>query len=369
MLDIIHETHQGIIKCKQRAREAPYWLEMSAQIEEKVQDCSICHDYSTAQQKEPLMPSEVPEFLWSHAASDIFEFERDSYLVLVDYYSKYVEVSKLGELSSLETIKVLKEHFARHGIPSKLITDCGSQYASKEFGSFAESYNFEHVLVSPKYSKANGEAEAAVKTVKSLWRKNKDKNKALLDYRATPILDIDLSPSQLCTGHRLRTTLPTAKSLLKPEAHNSQEIKRRMKEAKDEQKYYHDQRSAKDLPLLKPGDHVRIKPNPGFKEWKAATVLEQHTSPRSYTVDTGERRLLRNRVNLRKDSAKSYMGYCARHPSVIPDPAPAPNTETASQVPATTPKWEQPPQNSKGERSPMHSQKDPTPDPPSSAGT
>ena len=143
--------------------------------------------------------------------------------------------------------------------------------------------------------------------------------------------------------------LPTAKSLLKPEAHNSQDIKRRMKETKDMQKYYHDQRSAKDLPPLKPGDRVRIKPNPGFKEWKAATVVEQHTSPRSYTVDTGERRLRRNRVKLlRKDSAKSYMGYRARHPSVIPDPAPAPNTETASQVPATTPKWEQPPQSSKG---------------------
>ena len=136
-------------------------------------------------EKEPLMPSEVPEVPWSCVTSDIFEFERDSYLVPVDYYSKYIEVSKLGELSSLETIKVLKEHFGRHGVSSKLITDCGSQYANKKFGSFAESYNSEHVLVSPKHSKANGEVEAAVKTVKSLWRKNKDKNKALLDYRAT----------------------------------------------------------------------------------------------------------------------------------------------------------------------------------------
>ena len=181
-----------------------------------------------------------------------------------------------------------------------------------------------------------------MRTVKSLWRKNKDKNKALLDFRATPIPDIGLSPSQLCMGRRLRATLPTAKRLLKPEANNSQEIKRRMKEAKDKQKYYHDQRSAKDLPPLKPGDHVRIKPNPGSKEWKAATVVEQHTSPRSYTVDTGDRRLPRNSVNLRKDSAKYYMGYRARHPSVIPDPAPAPNTETTSQVPATPPKWERP---------------------------
>ena len=207
--------------------------------------------------------------------------------MLVDYYSKCIEVSKLGELSSLENIKVLKERFARHDVSS----NCGSHYASKEFGRFAESYNFEHVLVSPKYSKANGEAKAALKTVKSLWRKNKDKHKALLDYRPTPIPDIGLSPSQLCMGRRLRTTLPTAKSLLKSEAHNSQAIKRRMREAKDKQEHYHDQRSAKDLPPLKPDDHVRIKPNQGSKEWKAATVVEQHTSPRSYRVDNRERRI------------------------------------------------------------------------------
>ena len=73
--------------------------------------------------------------------SDIFTFEGGSYLVLVDYYSKYTEVSKLGDMMSIETIRALKEHFGRQGIPCKLITDCGSQYTSKEFEKFAKSYN------------------------------------------------------------------------------------------------------------------------------------------------------------------------------------------------------------------------------------
>ena len=33
MLPVIHGTHLGIVKCKQRAREALYWPGMSAQIE------------------------------------------------------------------------------------------------------------------------------------------------------------------------------------------------------------------------------------------------------------------------------------------------------------------------------------------------
>ena len=100
---------------------------MSAQIEDKVKNCTMCRDYTPARQKEPLMPSPVPDLPWEMATSDIFAFEGEHHLLLVDYYSKFIEVTKLKDLTSQETIGVLKEHFSCHGIPAKLITDCGSQ--------------------------------------------------------------------------------------------------------------------------------------------------------------------------------------------------------------------------------------------------
>ena len=236
MLEIIHGTHLGIVKCKQGAREVLYWPGMSAQVEDKDKYCTTCHDYAPAQQKEPLIPNPVPGLPWERVASEIFAFEGESYLLLVDYYSKFIEVTKLKDLTSLETIEVLKEHFSRHGISAKLVTVCASQYTSKEFETFAKSYTFEHALVSPKHPKANGEAEAAVKTVKSLWKKNRDERKALLQYRTSPLPGIDLSPSQLSMGRKLRTTLPIARGLLEPETHSTQKIKARMKHDKEKQK-------------------------------------------------------------------------------------------------------------------------------------
>ena len=53
--------------------------------------------------------------------------------VIFYYYSKYTEVTKLKELTSQKTIEALKEHFSRHGIAGKLVTDCGVKNASKEF--------------------------------------------------------------------------------------------------------------------------------------------------------------------------------------------------------------------------------------------
>ena len=100
-----HGTHLGIVKCKQRAKEALYWPAVGAQIEEKVKDCTICHDYASAQQKEPSIPSPIADLPWAMGASNIFIFESEQFLVLVDYYVKYIEVTKLKDLTSQETIQ------------------------------------------------------------------------------------------------------------------------------------------------------------------------------------------------------------------------------------------------------------------------
>lgn len=42
MVDIVHESHLGIVKCKSRARECMYWPGMAVQIEDKVSKCHIC---------------------------------------------------------------------------------------------------------------------------------------------------------------------------------------------------------------------------------------------------------------------------------------------------------------------------------------
>ena len=60
---------------------------------------------------------------------------------------------------------------------------------------------------------------------------------------------------------------------MEPEVHSTKKIKARIKHGKDKQKYYHDRQGTKELPPLTPGDQVRVKPEPGLKEWRAATVV------------------------------------------------------------------------------------------------
>jgi len=50
----------------------------------------------------------------------MFTLQRKEYVVLVDYYSDFVEVQEVADTTSPTIIQFLKEQFSRHGIPDVL---------------------------------------------------------------------------------------------------------------------------------------------------------------------------------------------------------------------------------------------------------
>ena len=127
MLALINGSHQGIVKCKRRARDILFWSGMSSQIEDKVSKCSVCSQFQKAQAREPMIIQDPPDRPWSRIGSDQFEFIGIHYLLSVDFNSKWIEVAKLDDLTSNNVICHLKSQFARYGIPDELIGDNGPQ--------------------------------------------------------------------------------------------------------------------------------------------------------------------------------------------------------------------------------------------------
>ena len=105
-----------------------------------------------------------------------------------------------------EVVKMLKVHFARHGIPDYVMSDNGPPFQSGTFEDFATEYGFERVTSSPGYAQSNGKVENAVKTAKQLMKKaSESKNDlylALLDWRNTPTETLNSSPAQRLFGRR-----------------------------------------------------------------------------------------------------------------------------------------------------------------------
>ena len=123
---------------------------MLQKIAEMVRSCELCRKLAWVP-LEPLMRSEFPSRLSERVGSDLFYFKDCWYLLLVDYYSCYIEVAMLKELYSLVTIDHTKSIFARHGIPELLVSENGPQYSSIEFQRFVTGYGFKHITSLPKH--------------------------------------------------------------------------------------------------------------------------------------------------------------------------------------------------------------------------
>ncbi|PFX28599.1 Retrovirus-related Pol polyprotein [Stylophora pistillata] len=96
-------------------------------------------------------------------STDLFELDHKSYIMTVDYFLSFLEVHRLYDLKATTVIKKPKAHMARYGIPDEVISDCGSQYTSREFKAFTREYGFKRVTTSPYHYQSNSKAESAVK--------------------------------------------------------------------------------------------------------------------------------------------------------------------------------------------------------------
>ena len=110
ILSRIHEGHMGINKCKERAQTTVWWpgighaniciLRPPESIERKVTECVFCPENKHSQHKEPLMTTPLPARPWQRIGADLCEQAVQKYLVVVDYYSRYIEIAHLTNMTS-----------------------------------------------------------------------------------------------------------------------------------------------------------------------------------------------------------------------------------------------------------------------------
>ena len=108
MLDRIHTGHQGITKCRERARISLWWPGLSKQLEELVKSCSECCKVQN-QRAEPLIPSTLPKLPWQKVGIDLFQWKKHTYLLIMDYYSRFIEISQLNRTTAEDVILNVKE--------------------------------------------------------------------------------------------------------------------------------------------------------------------------------------------------------------------------------------------------------------------
>lgn len=239
-----------------------------------------------------MLSHSIPDIPFYKIAIDIAEFGGKSYLIIEDYYSRWLEILKLYNKTSDAVIDVLKELFSRLGVPKKVIAD-NMPFGSLKFSQFSIEWNFQIITSSPHYAQSNGLAERGVGIAKDMLRKSDytglDINLFLLTYRNTPIAGVQYSPAQLLMSRELRGTLLVNKQkfkLMVVTIHN------KIKQNKDRQKYWYNLSARKTTDEYSKGQLINIQ-NKFDKRWYPGEIIKKLPEPRSYLVKDGKGKVLR----------------------------------------------------------------------------
>ena len=253
-------------------------------------------EHRPSQRTEPLRTTLLPECPWQHLGADLCTYQGNDYLIMVDYYSRWLEIQPLHSTTAAVVIKKFTQIFSVHGITS----DNGPQFQCAEFRDFALEFDFRHKTSSPFFPQTNGEAESAVKVVKKLLSQQ-SLEIALLNYRTTPHSSTGTSPASALMGRQLKTKIPRLPENLTPQPASDIDIRKADHHAKARYKFSYDRRhGATPLSQLEPENQVLIKTD-GDKTWdKPGTIVAADPENRSYLVNSPTGVLRRNRKHLQQ---------------------------------------------------------------------
>ena len=80
-------------------------------------------------------------------------------LVMVDKFTKWVEVKPIRKCDGRTAVKFLKDIILRYGYPHSIITDNGTNFAQGEFKWFCEDNGIRLDVASVAHPQANGQVE------------------------------------------------------------------------------------------------------------------------------------------------------------------------------------------------------------------
>ena len=330
ILKHLHIGHQGTTSRLKRSEETIWWPNLKRDLEEMRKTCQECIENHPSLPKEKPKGMIIPEYPFQSLHADYFHLAGKVYLLVVDGFSSWpiVEACSRGGTSS-ELKDCLVRIFTTYGIPMTMVSDGGPQFTAHETQEFMKAWGVQHRITSAYNPHANMRAETGVKSMKRILRSalggnqrlNDEKAQAaMLEYRNTPIRDVERTPAQMLFGRHMRGLLQIKDSIdegrymiqktfqLWVEEREEAFLEKIKREGKRWEAH------TKDQAPLKVGQAVVLQSMRGNDKGKwtsSGTIWEADATNSKYNVkmDGTGRLALRNRVNIRPISIQDARGY------------------------------------------------------------
>jgi len=182
VISFFHESleggHLGISKTYKKMKSRVYIPKLHSILVDYIRTCKVCQRVNYDNRKPAgIMSSPEVTAPWSTVHLDLMgpytKSNPGNYhyiFVVVDYFSKWVEIFPLRQATTKSMVKFLhSDIICRYGAPKSILTDNASYFTSKLFKSTLNSWGISHQLISP-YTPQVNLTERVNRTIKSIIR-------------------------------------------------------------------------------------------------------------------------------------------------------------------------------------------------------
>jgi len=145
-----------------------WWPGLKKDVKRYVQDCFKCQQNKVLHQRKAseLHPLEIPQGPWQEISIDIIGLlpmsnGMDTIVVIVDWFTKMIRLkTTTTNISSEGIARIYRDDILKlHGIPRKILSDRGPQFASKFMEEFTKALGTKRQLSTAYHPQTDGQME------------------------------------------------------------------------------------------------------------------------------------------------------------------------------------------------------------------
>ena len=164
-IDVGHSGQHRILELLKRMY---WWPGLKENIKKYIQECFKYQQNKVRHQKKAgeLHPLDIPQGPWQEISIDIIgplpkSNGMDAIVVIVDQFTKMIQLKATMTNISLEGIaKIYRDNIWKlHGVPKKILSDRGPQFASKFMDEFTKALGIKRQLSTAYHPQTDGQME------------------------------------------------------------------------------------------------------------------------------------------------------------------------------------------------------------------
>ena len=168
-IEVLEQLHNSIIGghlgrdlTLRRAMTRVYWPFMNRDIKKHVQHCIQCQKIKKGIRNKAklisIKPSKPGELITSDIAGPFpkTKNENEYIIVIIDHFSKWTRFYPLKTMEAKDVAKRIVEYMFTHGIPEKILTDCGANYQSFLMAEIHDLLDVVKLKTTPFHPEADG---------------------------------------------------------------------------------------------------------------------------------------------------------------------------------------------------------------------